>query len=168
MNPILDVTSLTYNRELYREVAANSLFSVFRSGKQIFDTLKLSDLQKLHENGANINEKDSFGMNFLQRLLVEEFTFREEKQLKGICEWLYKKGIDLNSQDKGGSTALHTAVREENFTMVKWLVDKGASRSIVDIQGNTPYDLCHPFTQGTVSAKYAKRRSEARDILNYK
>jgi ankyrin repeat protein len=44
-------------------------------------------------------------------------------------------------QSNEGMTALHVAVRSQNSTLVKYLLDHGARTDIVDASGRTPLDV---------------------------
>ena len=59
----------------------------------------------------------------------------------GIASYLIDKGTTLNIQNKYGETALHIATRKGYLDVVEELLKSGASKRIVDNQGNTPYDL---------------------------
>jgi ankyrin repeat protein len=45
------------------------------------------------------------------------------------------------TQSNEGMTALHVAVRSQNSTLVRYLLDHGASTNIVDASGRTPLDV---------------------------
>jgi len=59
----------------------------------------------------------------------------------GIASYLIEKGSLLNIQNKYGETALHIAARKGYLDTVEELISNGASKSIVDSNGDTPYDL---------------------------
>ena len=59
----------------------------------------------------------------------------------GIASYLIEKGSLLNIQNKYGETALHIAARKGYLDTVEELIANGASKSIVDSNGDTPYDL---------------------------
>jgi len=59
----------------------------------------------------------------------------------GIASYLIGKGSLLNIQNKYGETALHIAARKGYLDTVEELIANGASKSIVDSNGDTPYDL---------------------------
>jgi len=59
----------------------------------------------------------------------------------GIASYLIEKGSLLNIQNKYGETALHIATKKGYLDIVEELIANGASKSIVDSDGHTPYDL---------------------------
>ncbi len=73
-----------------------------------------------------------------------------------------------NHQSAGGRTALHLAVSEDNFLMVKWLLDKGANRAIVDEDGETAFDYLNDFKPSIMSEFYAADREETLGWLQIK
>jgi uncharacterized protein len=50
-------------------------------------------------------------------------------------------GDPVNTKSNEGMTALHVAVRSQNATFVRYLVDKGARMDIKDASGRTPLDV---------------------------
>src|SRR6478735_2504261 len=50
-------------------------------------------------------------------------------------------GDPVNTKSNEGMTALHVAVRSQNATLVRYLLDKGARTDIKDASGRTPLDV---------------------------
>ena len=50
-------------------------------------------------------------------------------------------GDPVNTKTNEGMTALHVAVRSQNTTLVRYLLDHGARTDIVDASGRTPLDV---------------------------
>ena len=50
-------------------------------------------------------------------------------------------GDPVNTKTNEGMTALHVAVRSQNATFVRYLLDKGARTDIKDASGRTPLDV---------------------------
>jgi ankyrin repeat protein len=59
------------------------------------------------------------------------------------------------TQSNEGMTALHVAVRSQNSTLVRYLLDHGASTNIIDASGRTPLDVLNgvPALPPAVSAE---------------
>lgn len=74
---------------------------------------------------------------------ARSFEVLEEKDIAissyfQTIEILREKGADINSQDKSGSTALHSAATYHiNYEMVLYLVDHGANPNLQDNNGST-------------------------------
>jgi len=61
-------------------------------------------------------------------------------------ELLLNQGIDINFQDKTwGITALHAAVQNRHVEAVRFLLEHGASKDIVNNKGLTPVDINREF-----------------------
>ena len=50
-------------------------------------------------------------------------------------------GDPVNTTSNEGMTALHVAVRSQNASLVRYLLDKGARADIKDASGRTPLDV---------------------------
>jgi ankyrin repeat protein len=120
----------------------DSLFNVFLDEEDIFNTFSVENIERLLENGANVNEiEKEYGMNFLQKCILEGFSLHETEGeiFSEIIETLISAGIDLNHQDFDGCTAMHLAVEKNQLDLVKLLLEKGAIASIVDCEGKPAY-----------------------------
>lgn len=60
-------------------------------------------------------------------------------QAHEVIRLLLQAGIDVNTQDRFGMTALHLAAKHGNLPCVKQLIEAGAGTRIYDAFGNTPY-----------------------------
>nr|GLL46773.1 potassium channel AKT1-like [Ipomoea trifida] len=58
-----------------------------------------------------------------------------------LLKYLAKHGGDITLLNSVGTTALHTAISEDNLEMVKFLVEKGADIDKADVHGWTPRAL---------------------------
>jgi ankyrin repeat protein len=87
-------------------------------------------VQKLINEGANINEPDRRGMTPL--MYATQYDNIE------MVEALIKKGADVNIKDKEGCTPLYYAVSTGNLKLVKMLIDKGADVNLGDKYKRTP------------------------------
>lgn len=57
---------------------------------------------------------------------------------KGTAEALLARGVDINSGDSDGNTALHLVVKRNDEDMVKWLLSRKADVNVVNRSGKTP------------------------------
>lgn len=59
---------------------------------------------------------------------------------KGTAEALLSRGVDIDSKDSNGNTALHLTVKRNDEDMVKWLLSRKADVNVVNRSGKTPLD----------------------------
>jgi ankyrin repeat protein len=62
-----------------------------------------------------------------------------------VVKLLIEHGADVNARNVKGQTPLYTATlscSNDDFTMLKVLIDAGANKSIKSKNGNKPIDLC--------------------------
>lgn len=91
-------------------------------------------VQKLLDEGANVNEPDSYGTTPLMHAI--------QYQNIETIESLIKKGANINVKDKYGNTALHYAAYSSNYKIIKLLIDIEADVNVKDVGGTTPLDAC--------------------------
>jgi ankyrin repeat protein len=58
-----------------------------------------------------------------------------------LIEALYQAGAKLDTQDFVGDSALHFAAREGRADVVKFLLDCGANKNLVNAEKKKPIDL---------------------------
>jgi len=87
-------------------------------------------VNKLIENGADINIKDKYGSTALRWAIVGDN--------KDIALLLIKKGIDFKIKDESGHTALDIAVRKNKYDIAHILINKGADIDNRNDKGYTP------------------------------
>ena len=68
------------------------------------------------------------------------FKAAKEGKLKSV-QYLIQNKTDKDKQDTDGRTALHYAVKTNNYLLVEFLVEIGANINIKDNEGKTPSDL---------------------------
>ncbi|MET7141277.1 ankyrin repeat domain-containing protein [Xanthomonas sp. PPL139] len=56
---------------------------------------------------------------------------------------LFISGADLNASGEHGYTPLHNAVEQGNIDAVRWLLENGADKSLLNSAGETPADLAN-------------------------
>lgn len=96
-----------------------------------------SDYATLHflkENGATLEKRNFTGETILNRIAIHG---RDTKTLKALLDL----GIDTDTTDKKGNTALHTAAQWGNMEMVKLLIARGATINAKNNAGFTPVDV---------------------------
>ncbi|CAK9176309.1 unnamed protein product [Ilex paraguariensis] len=96
-----------------------------------------SVINLLVENGATISSGD-----------VGQFAcFAVEQSNLDLLKDIIRHGGDVTMLNNMGTTALHTAISEENAEIVKFLVEQGADIDRPDVHGWTPralaYYQCH-------------------------
>lgn len=78
----------------------------------------------------------------------------QEIRLTRAC---IKRGVDVNTVDKFGSTALHCAIRYRRTGLVRCLLKKRAKWNVVDNNGKTPLSLAKLFLRNKAT-KLLKER----------
>lgn len=138
--------------------------------KRMMNAIKGGNLDKLKDavkDGANINEPQGYGASpvycAVSNRQAECLAFLLEKgasitsqtgggyfvsfiraaELSDVkaMETLLQRGANINGRDYAGRTALHTAARNGDGKVVRWLLDKKADATATDDQMNTPADL---------------------------
>jgi ankyrin repeat protein len=87
--------------------------------------------------GANINAKNGFGWTALMDL----GSSKNSKSIELATTLINTRGIDIDTKDKDGKTALMHACFWGNHELVKALLDAGANRNKIDKYGRTARDI---------------------------
>src|SRR5262249_44594816 len=66
---------------------------------------------------------------------------------------------DINTTDENGQTPLHLALRNDNFAIVKFLLDNGADINILDKNGKSPFDIAVHYSSDEVIGLLEKVRT---------
>lgn len=128
-------------RRKYKELLALLLFSAAcavsantgRPASAVALAAEQGDLpgvQKLLQQGANINERNSQGFDSLAFAIINEHP--------QIASYLLENGANPNSANNSGITALILAATVGNTEIVKMLRDRGASIDAANRDGITP------------------------------
>lgn len=96
------------------------IFSIIRNGEK--------ELYKSYIESIDINIKNEYK----QSLLQEAIAFKKSD----IAFDLLNRGINVDSQDYKGQTALHFICFHLNILLAKEILEKGADINIRDIYGN--------------------------------
>ena len=94
---------------------------------------KLEVTNYLLDQGSNINQMDATGMTALYHVMLNYLNDDSEK----IAKILIKKGINIDSQDKDGNTALMVAFKYGTWKhwFIELFLKKGASVNIRNKEG---------------------------------
>eukprot|EP01064_Diplonema_japonicum_P035706 TRINITY_DN7823_c0_g1_i1.p2 TRINITY_DN7823_c0_g1~~TRINITY_DN7823_c0_g1_i1.p2 ORF type:complete len:414 (+),score=69.67 TRINITY_DN7823_c0_g1_i1:1537-2778(+) len=68
-----------------------------------------------------------------------------------VLIWLLEKGAGIDTQNNGGSTALHSACSNNSPAAVKVLLQAGCNTTLVDCCGDVPQDVLPPDAQHMAS-----------------
>jgi len=114
----------------------------------------------LIQNGADVNSKNNSGQTLLP-LLIERWSRNKDKdkhppiiklidvtltnKIKEIVKILLQKGLDINSKDNNGNTALFSAILEGNEEITKFLIQNGADVNSKNNSGQTPLLIALSF-----------------------
>ena len=90
----------------------------------------LEEVERMIEEGADINSDDSYGMSLVSSVVL----MRGTETLKGWIEL----GADINRVDKNGSTPLSWAVAVSDVASVNLLIQHGAKLNHKKKNGDTP------------------------------
>jgi ankyrin repeat protein len=108
---------------------------VWEKDKQLIDACKSGDLaavQKLLDEGVDVDWKDIFGMTALMRVVSRQ------KGHVDVAKLLLDRGAQINMQHSfGGGTALMWAILFDEVDCVRLLLERGADMSIQDKRGRT-------------------------------
>ena len=102
------------------------LYSAFRGNLEIFN--------KLMESGADISITNASGLNVLH--LASQGNYPNM-----IVYLIDKYGLDINSKDNKGNTALHWAVYMNSKQVVDYLVYYNIDTNLRDNDGDTAFDI---------------------------
>jgi ankyrin repeat protein len=95
------------------------------------------------ESGVDINEMDG-------RTLLHAFAHQGD--LVGT-RWLVDHGAKIDVRDQGNNTPLHKACeRNSTLTVVKLLLERGASLTAVNNNGETPLDVATKYEKKSIAA----------------
>ena len=111
--------------------------------QQFSNTVYGKLIQRLLENGASLNERDSYDKDCLMYCAIEN----NFKLMKFLIEKDKHKTVNKSAVDNEGKTVVsyNVALNEfgsyENTEMLKYLLDKKFNYSIADNYGHTPLEL---------------------------
>lgn len=99
---------------------------------KIFDIVRFNDLDEYLSsiNESNINLLNTDRQNLLQEAIANDAD--------KIALDLIEKGIELNTQDNNGQTALHYVALYKNSVLAVSILDNGGNIDVLDKYGNSP------------------------------
>lgn len=75
--------------------------------------------------GADINFKNSFGINALMMIMEHKIAENEIEDYKKVIDFLIEKGINLNEKNSDNMTVLDIAKEHNNDKIIEYLKEKG-------------------------------------------
>lgn len=97
-------------------------------------------VQLLIAYGANVNQKDPYGIYPLDYAVIGYHNHLNMEKAKKIIELLIKAGANVNQKDKNGlNIAIYRATEEKNLPLLEVLLQNGAKLDEVEI--NTIKDI---------------------------
>lgn len=124
----------------------------------VFDLCSL--LEKLYQMGVDLNEALIDGMTPVHRLAARDRAgspFRSDPEEQKLAEVMKYFSVEsMEALNKEGTSAVHTAVRENHFEMVEAMIGRGVDLNITEDQpslaGTTPlHTACECGRPGIVS-----------------
>lgn len=117
---------------------------------------------------SQIKEKNR---SYSYTVIVDNEISEQEKiaELKKLLE----KGFDLNTNLTAGFTLLHFAIRKDQPTVAKFLIENGANPHIENCDGCTAYEIAHghdklgnPTNQGLINIVKLSKSNVFRPGMN--
>ncbi len=135
-----------------KEVLSNSKVQLnnvnSKSNPLFFDVVLYNNknlLSLLRKHGANINQPDKDGENIAFRFIeAVENTTDEKKKREMITnlENLIISGVDINSQNKKGQSAVHHAILKGSENTAKVFIDSKSDTKLTDKKGRSIVHCC--------------------------
>ncbi len=88
-----------------------------------------------------------------------------EKKLKGLLQSLLDQGAEINAKDDQELTALMYAACNENKSLYRWLVHRGADSKISDQDGKKTYEAA-PADWGIDDSSFKDEISDEEEITD--
>ena len=101
---------------------------------KLIDSAINCDVNSLYEclcRNDDVRYKTESGVNLLMYAII----FGNSKKKKEYIDYLLTCGININSKNISGNTALHLACMKSDLEMVKYLLKSGAYLNVVDEYG---------------------------------
>jgi ankyrin repeat protein len=112
-------------------------------------------VELLVKNGADVNATTITGTTPLWSLLDSSNCSDEVRRAAALC--LINAGADVDLKAHNGDTLLISTCKKGFFDSAKWLLDNGASTTIVDSNGKSAYDAAFACTMKKCPADLLER-----------
>lgn len=136
--------------------------SQFSSPQDLFDATEkneISTIQRLVENGCDVNAQDKGGSTPLMRAALHGYD--------DLISLLIRLNADPNLRDRIGKAALHYAAQEQHEETVRRLLDAGAAVNSQDMHGNPPLSNAVFYSKGRGGViKLLRQRGADDDLPN--
>ncbi|WDE96396.1 ankyrin repeat domain-containing protein [Lentisphaera profundi] len=130
-----DLDSVKYllggGAQVVHQQSSVELHSAVKSSMRSGNLTSLKNLLKKHPKLINYRQKNGYG---LVHLAVEAGS-------DNIIEYLYSRGLSLNTRSHTGDTPIHVAVHSGRIRTLECLMAIGASIEIPNEEGNTPLHI---------------------------
>ncbi len=118
------------NQSIIHLAAQHNSIEYLEKAKELLSDKDLKNL---------ISQKSKYGRTPLHELILYA-RGSKEKTAKSV-EFLVKNGVNPNTTDDDGKTAIHYAIGVENFDIIETLVKNGASLKVRDSNNKTVQDF---------------------------
>ncbi len=114
-------------------------------------------IEGLLRAGADINDRLPRDAESLLHIALNN------KDCAPIITALLDAGLDINTTDDSGNTALHVAIRTKNWEIAALLIERGADPQIENNKHSKPLDLCIKSKRTTMEALITAQGGDAAD-----
>ena len=137
---------------ILKEILSNSKVKLTnvnsKSNPLFFDVVLYHNknlLSLLRQHGADINQTDKDGENIAFRFIEEVEKVENEKKKKemiGSLQNLINSGMDINTKNKDGKSAVHQAVLKGSENTARVFIESKADMKVADNKGRNVVHCC--------------------------
>ena len=104
------------------------------TGEDLLDIIMDNNIDKLKSKACFINNDEINELGTILHIGIRDLVLNEE-----ILDILIDNGIDINQQTKKHhDTAIHISIEEQDYTIMKCLLNRGANTKLMDRYRRTP------------------------------